>query len=251
MRDIRALVTSRPWVVLPIESNVRELHARILLAAVASELGLGVVIGRAAELPRYLPTLPQAVLLYMSAVFPDVFSLARRNRHTPTVIDEEGLIYRNEADYLRRRIALSSLEQCERFFAWGAVHRRVVASVAPHLADRILPVGNPRIDLLRPSLREIHRPEAEALTRDHGRFILVNTNLGTFNHQLGPEARVREWAARGWSDSEEGAELLRRTVDYQHRMFDEFARLIEALADGLPKDVAVVVRPHPSERLAS
>jgi len=41
----------------------------------------------------------------------------------------------------------------------------------------IIVTGNPRIDLLRPELREFYRPEAEALRERYGNFILINTNF--------------------------------------------------------------------------
>lgn len=246
--DVQALMSTRRWIILPIESNVRELHARTLLAAAAAERGFGTIIVRAAELAWLLPALPPSVLLYMSAVFPDVFDQAREHRHVPTALDEEGLVRRGGDDYTRRRLPSGSLDRCARFFAWGEDHRRVVVSVAPQLSSRIVPVGNPRVDLLRAPLRSIYQHEVAALQANYGRFVLFNSNFGTFNHQLGAEARIQEWRARRWSESEHTEKLLWRTIDFQRAMFEEFVSLIQALTDALPEDVRVIVRPHPAER---
>lgn len=248
-RDLSSLTTKRRWVILPVESNVRELHARTLLAAVAAERGFGVVIGRTAELPRFLPALPAAALMYMSAVTPAVFQGAREQGHVPTALDEEGLIRRSRDDYLRRRVPTGALESCARFFAWGEEHRDLLLSTARHLADRIVSVGNPRIDLLRPRLRDIYRGEADSLRRRYGRFVLLNSNLGTFNHQLGTEARLREWRERRWSDSEQTERSVHQMIDFQRAMFQEFIALVDALDRDLPNDVGIIVRPHPAERL--
>lgn len=248
MQDVSALSTRRRWLVLPIESNVRELQARTLLAAVAAERGFGVLMGRQSELPRYLPALPPAVVLQMNAISTHVFDIAQRDNHVVTALDEEGLVYRNQEDYLRRRISVSALERCVRFFAWGDVHRAAVASKAPQLAERILSIGNPRIDLLRPGIREIFRQEAEALSERYGRFVLLNSNFGTYNHSLGSDYVARMWAASGWTNNRESAELLRHTIEFQRRLFDEFVELVQALASALPPEVGIVLRPHPSER---
>lgn len=249
MTDRRSLLTERPWLILPVESNLRELDARVLLGAVAAERGFGAVIGRASDERHYLPRLPAAVVVQMSLVFPHMFELARTSGHASTALDEEGLIYRDQRDYLHRRVSVRSLEQCSRFFAWGDVHRKVVASRAPHVAERIVAVGNPRMDLLRSSVRGIYNGQAERLRNTHGRFILVNTNLGTYNNQLGPQARAREWAFRGWDADDGGAELLQDTIAFQKRLLAEFVELIRSLSAALPSEVSIVLRPHPSERL--
>lgn len=248
MQDLRTLATARPWLVLPIESNVRELHARTLLAAVAAERGFGVLVCRVAELARVLPAVPRAVLLYMSAITPSVFDMARKHQHIPTALDEEGLVQRSREDYLERRMPRASLERCERFFAWGEEQRTTILSRHGDFEDRVIAVGNPRIDVLRPGLREIYRPQASALNDGYGRFILLSSNFGTFNHQLGVNTRIQEWRAKGWADSGETEKRLLRTINFQRRMFEEFVDLAEALDRVLPPDVRIVVRPHPAER---
>lgn len=248
VQRVRELTTTRRWLVLPIESNVRELDARVLLAAVAAERGFGVVIGRQAELPRYLPSLPPSVVLQMNAISTDVFDLARKLGHVVAALDEEGLVYRDQGDYLRRRISVAALERCERFFAWGNNHKEAVASKVPHLSDRIVAVGSSRLDLLRPQLRELYRDQADDLWRRFGRFVLVDSNFGTYNHRLGADHVRRLWKASGWAATERSAVLLERTLEFQRSLLIEFAELIKMLAAALPQGVRVVLRPHPAER---
>lgn len=248
MHSGHALSAPRRWLVLPIESNVRELEARTLLAAVAAERGFGAIIGRQSELPRYLPALPPSVVLQMNAFSTGVFDLARRHSHVITALDEEGLVVRDRHDYLRRRISVAALEQCDRFFAWGNAHRSAIASKAPHLGDRIVATGSPRIDLLRPEFRAVYQADANALVGRLGRFVLFDSNFGTYNHRLGPDHVAKMWTAAGWAKNPNSKNVLSRTIRFQEGLFDEFASAIEALAVKLPPDVGIVLRPHPAER---
>jgi surface carbohydrate biosynthesis protein len=248
VKDLAALVTKRPWVVLPIETKVRELYARVLLAAVCAEQGAGVVIGRLADFGLYAPALPPAVVLQTNALTTELSDSATVHGHMMTALDEEGLVYRDQKDYLARRVSVESVERCERFFAWGEVHRHAVLSKVPNSEGRVIAAGNPRLDTLRPELRAIYRSEAEELEKQYGEFVLINTNLATYNHWLGTDHRIREWASAGWSSTEEGAMMLQRLLTFQRSMLEEFTALIEALAEALPNRVAIVLRPHPSER---
>lgn len=235
------------YLLLPVETNIREFESRVLLAAVAAERGLGALIGRAAELPQYLRLLPPSTMLYMNVIFPEVMRDARAMGHVPVALDEEGLVYRDTSDYLLRRVRPEALEACDRFFAWGQTHRRAVLSKVPHLADRVVATGNPRMDLLRQELQGLYLEQAAVLTKRFGRFVLVNTNFSMANHLLGPDTRVREWKRRGWADTDWRRDFLDRQVQHQEALFEAFVSMIEMLSRQLPDHTSIVLRPHPSE----
>lgn len=243
-----ALSLPRPWLVLPVETNVRELHARILLAAVAAEAGFSVGICRLADLGIYLPLLPRSIVLQTNVVSDEISRFARDLGHTLIALDEEGLVQRDWDDYSRRRISIDALQRVEKFFAWGDEQRAAIIAKAPALQERIVSVGNPRMDLLRPELRRVYEYEAKALSKEFGRFVLINTNFSSFNHHLGVDHRIKEWEAGGWRSSTKGVEILSRTLEFQGRLLEEFCDFIQHLAERLPSDVRIVLRPHPSER---
>ncbi len=112
--------------------------------------------------------------------------------------------------------------------------------------------GNPRGDMLRPEMRGFYAKEVKELQSSYGDFILINTNFNHVNafypHQnlFMPAKRRGETprfgkAARGMS--REFAEGLRA---HKQALFDEFKKLIPALAGGFP-NWTIVVRPHPTE----
>lgn len=237
----------RRWITLPLESNVRELDAKVLLAAVAAERGLGAVLLRVADFGRVVPRLGPSSVLLKDVVGTGLIDLARQCGHVPVALDEEGLVQRDPQDYLHRRVCVPAVESCARFLCWGRAHRSVVLSKVPSVHDRAVAVGNPRMDLLRPHLREVYRPQADLLRQRYGSFIMVNSNFGTANHRLGPDYVRRHWAAGGWSSGPGREGMLDRIVAFQARLLEEFAALIEQLAASLGDDCRVVLRPHPSE----
>jgi surface carbohydrate biosynthesis protein len=241
------LAQPRPWLVIPIENNVRELDAKTLLAAAAAERGLGVVLTRISQVTGLLERLPAAVVLQKDVVGTTVSRPARRHGHVPVATDEEGLVQRDTDDYLRRRVSLPAIESCERFYAWGETHRTRLLQKVPHLAGRVLASGNPRADLLRPGLRELYRPQAEQIHRRFGAFVLVNSNFGAANHRLGRDYVRGHWATSGWSSGTSREGLLERIIAFQERLLDAFVLAVERLSLQLPDGVSIVVRPHPSE----
>jgi hypothetical protein len=112
--------------------------------------------------------------------------------------------------------------------------------------------GNPRNDMLRPEMRPFYEEEVQALQRQYGDFILVNTN---FNHvnAFGPDMNLFQpakkpgelakfgRAARGMS-----REYAQGLWDHKHAVFKSFQQFLPKLDQAFP-DLNIVIRPHPTE----
>jgi len=155
--------------------------------------------------------------------------------------------------YFSRRLHPTAIRYVTHLFAWGDENAELWLQY-PHLPQGI-PIhitGNPRSDMLRPELHAYYEEEVDAIRREYGSFILVNTN---FNHvnAFGPDmnlfrpvkstGRTPKFgrAARGMS--REYAEGLR---DHKIAVFQDFQQLIPELEKNFP-DHTIVVRPHPTE----
>jgi surface carbohydrate biosynthesis protein len=237
----------RRWLVLPIESNVRELDSKTLLAAVAAERGHGAILLRLADFGRVVPRLPPAVVLQKDIIGSQLINSAKAAGHVVVALDEEGLVQRDPDDYLHRRVSVPALAGCARFLAWGDMHRETLLRKAPEYAHRIIPTGNPRFDLLRPELRGLYQDAAERLIKRYGQFVMINSNFGTANHRLGEGYIRQHWASGGWSEGVGREQLLKRILTFQSALLTDFALTVEALAEELRGECAVIVRPHPSE----
>jgi len=244
--------SSRPWLLIPIEVKVREFHGKMLLAAVAAEAGYHVIIGEQIELRSKLRFLPRGIILEKGATNHQLAEILQSKRAGNRVVAwcEEGLVYRNRDAYLRDRVNLEAMDLIDRFFAWGSVQVADVLSKATGAAQKLVPTGNPRFDLLRPELRGLFQKQTNRLREDYGSYILVATNFSRVNHFRGPEYVSTLLQARGAQASPEISEFTHGWTEFLDSVYRAFLDMIPQLARAFP-DLTIIVRPHPSENRES
>lgn len=234
---------------VPVESQVRELDAKILLACAAAERGLPVLLGSRALLHLAVADLPRGVYLAksMRTLSDRMFDILRRLGHEIIAFEEEGVVRLPDAEYYRRRLSARALGMVSHLLCWGPDDARLFRAFPGYPGTPIHVTGNPRVDLLRPELRRFWADEADALRRRHGDFVLVNTNFGQLNHffpKLGEMSAVL--ADRTLEEARRSADYDTRRAAYRKQVFDGFRSLLPQLARAFPEH-RLVVRPHPSE----
>ena len=187
--------------IIPIENQVRELDAKLLLACVAVERGFPVVLGSRAFIHYAIASLPRGVYLAksMRRLSNRMFGILGDLGHVIVASDEEGLVRGPDDFYHSRRLSETTLERIAMLFAWGENDAKALRSFPGVAGIPIHVTGNPRIDLLRKELRHFFDPQVETLRSRFGPYVLVNTNFGLVNHfvsKLGdgvslPEGRPR------------------------------------------------------------
>jgi len=182
-----------------------------------------------------------------------MLQIMRKIGHEVVAWDEEALVHLPPETFFSRRISPAGIKHVSHLFAWGQDNAdlwRQYPSLSPKTP--IHTTGNPRGDMLRPEISGFYAKEVKELRSSYGDFILINTNFNHVNafypHQnlfmpdkgFGEAPRFGK-AARGMS--REFAEGLRA---HKQALFNEFKRLIPALAGAFP-NWTLVVRPHPTE----
>jgi surface carbohydrate biosynthesis protein len=240
--------SEKPFLLIPIETKVREFDAKVLQACAAAEIGFRVLLGEQNSFIRRLAALPPGFYLDKDVSGPKVKAFARLRRlgYRPVAWCEEGLVYRNRDSYLRERVAPGAFDMTSAFFAWGEVQGRDVAARVGDGAAKIHLTGNPRFDLLRPEFRALHEPAASALRARHGPFLLINTNFARYNHFFGREKSIDILRTRGAIRTAQEEVFHRGWVDFIAQVFDAFVDLAPRLAAAFP-NLKIVLRPHPSE----
>lgn len=238
---------------VPVESQVRELDAKLLLSCVAAERGFPVVIGSRAYLHYRVPFLSRGVYLAksMRSLSDRMFRLLHGLGHEIVAWDEEGLVRFPSEDYYRRRISEAAFRRVALLFAWGADDARMFAHFPGYHGAPIHVTGNPRIDLMRQELRPCFAAAVQQLRDRFGSFILVNTNFGFVNNfvpglnlvQAGPHG-TRKLGPNAMGMTSEFAEGM---AAHKQTLFEGFQEMVSALSRAFP-DRAIVVRPHPAER---
>lgn len=247
-------MTEKVPLIVPVENQVRELDPKLLLALVAAHRGFPTIIGNLREIDLRIASFPTSVYLCKSMTERNrhVFDILIRLGHQIVTWDEEALVHLPDEIYYSRRLSPDVLSQMSHLFAWGEENAELWRRYPDMPAELPIHVtGNPRSDLLRPELRPFYEGEAAEIRREHGNFILVNTN---FNHVNAFYARQNLFVERipgmaprfgkaGVGMTVEFAEALR---DQKQTLFEAFQAMIPALDRAFP-GYTIIVRPHPTE----
>lgn len=243
---------ARPLLILPIENQVRELDAKLLLALLAAERGYDSIIGLKSEIDLSLGRFRPGY--YFAKALTDrnakVFRMLRRLGHTIIATDEEALVHYPPPIYYKRRVGLDALGLVDTVIAWGEANRRLLEG-CPGFEnhDKIVVLGNPRVDLIRPEISAYFDPQTEQLRREHGDFILVNTNFGSINCYNQEFNLFREKDGElvpGRGSIGMPRDFAEGLFRYRTHLFQAFQEIIPQLAADLP-DTRIVLRPHPAE----
>jgi len=247
--------TKIPVLLMPVENQVRELDAKLLLACIAAQRGLTSIMGQKRELESRIASFPRSVYVAKSMVLghSSFLRLAVELGHTNVAWDEEALVHLPAETYFSRRLTPEALKHVSHLFAWGEDNAKLWRTY-PELPAG-LPVhitGNPRNDLLRPEIRPYYEKDVNEIRSTYGNYILINTNFNHVNAYLpgrnlflptekpGEEPKFGR-AARGMT--RDYAEGLRR---FKQATFEGFQKLIPVLEKAFPSHT-IIVRPHPTE----
>jgi surface carbohydrate biosynthesis protein len=249
------MTSKKPVLLIPVENQVRELDAKLLLACIAVNRGLSAIIGPKREVESRIASFPRSIYLAKSVLHGHrkFFQIARKFGHEIVAWDEDALVHLPAETYYSRRLSPASLRCVSHLFAWGEDNAELWRQYPDLPAG--LPIhitGNPRNDLLRREIQPFYKDAVKKIQEKYGDFILINTN---FNHvnafspvrrlflpldEPGDEPKFGR-AARGMT--REYAEGLR---DHKQAIFEHFQKMIPALEDAFP-DYTIVVRPHQVE----
>lgn len=238
-------MTNKMRLYVAVETKVREFDAKLLLSCVAAEAGYDVWLGDQKIFQRQLEEFPEGIFLDKSAAPKKLDRYAHYKKLGFTIVahDEEGLSpWRPDEYQRRRRFSDTMLEPLRYFFTWGQWQTDFVVEKAPLSRTKVLPVGHPRIDLTRKELRAFYNDDVKRLRDRYGRFVLINTNFPLFNHFSYGERMV---AIKSEKDDDQ-REYYSALRDHQEILFAKFAEMIALIREQFP-EVAVVLRPHPSE----
>ena len=223
---------------IPVENAVRELDAKLLLAAVAAERGFPVVIGSRQFLHSEVPNIPRGVYLAksMRKLSRVMFRILRELGHDIIGFDEEALVHPPAEHYYARRLDRFAVRRVSHVLCWGEANAELFRGYRAMKRKPLHITGNSRTDLLRPELREYLASDAKRLRARYGDFVLIASSFAAvrpFADSNNDDARGDFWTARA-----------------QHRadLLEHFERMLPILADALP-GAKIVVRPHPSESL--
>lgn len=241
--------TSPTTLLIPVEIQVREMDAKILLAAAAAERGFSVIMGSRAFIHFQAASVPPGIYVAksMRTLSIRMFEILRELGHEIFAYDEEALVRAPDYEYYRWRLCPETVGQVAHLMAWGEDDAGVLRAYEGYRGAPIAITGNPRIDLMRPELREYYRPEVDTIRARYGDFVLVNTNFNKVNHFFAGLSELKSAAEVG---ADAGANPFEAGKGrHKLALFQQFLEMLPTLCAALP-DQTILVRPHPAENHA-
>lgn len=236
----------KPLLVIPVETRVRELDAKLLLTLVALKYDFDVIVGAMGKLHYLIDLIDRGIYLDKSIARAkkEWFENCTKRGFKIAALDEEGLVYFDADTYRQLRVYPKSMEMVDCFLAWGDDQVEVMTPSIGTLSTNVKKTGNARFDLLRPELRPFYQNEVEELQQEYGKNILINTNFSFFNS---PE-RSLEDAFALCPIHEENPDFFSDWQAVQGRVMKSFLEMLPEIRSRFP-DHTIIIRPHPTENM--
>jgi surface carbohydrate biosynthesis protein len=229
---------------IPVETLNREFDGKLLLALLAAERGWRAIVGSRTLINERLPLYPRSIYMAkaMRSTARKLFAELDGLGHRIVAFDEESLVRISDEMFLKR-LESRTLAYVRLLFAWGEDNAAIWRRSPAYAGTPITCTGNPRVDLLRPDLRDYYAPEIANIRSRFGDFALLNSNFSLVNHYIPTRTRfkVAEWVAE-----QDRARLRTGILGHKGALFDSFIQAIPEIARAIAPN-NLVVRPHPSE----
>lgn len=239
----------RKWIIIPIETIVREFDSKLLLSCFAVERGYGVIIGyRKLIQKKVLSLLPKnGIYLDKSAgVRHGVpFVKPKEYGHKLVSIDAEGLVYNNDEEYFRKRLSVNAIKESDLIFTWGRAQRDFISSKIPEESNKIVNTGEPRVDLWRREFRGIYLKEAHKIQKKYGPYVLIASNF-VANHAKGNSFPLKQAIHFGMVKTDFEIANFNERHNHKLRILKDFLNVLPRLSQDFP-NLNFIIRPHPSE----
>ena len=237
---------------MPMEIASRELDSRLLITLFANKAGLEVIIGQKWLLQKNARWMPKGFWIFKTLTPGDAKAMHRIKKlgHRIGAIDEEmpGL---GEGCKRLRWVDKRSVEASEAIFCLGDQHVSSMIDTYPNHQEKLHITGNPRWDFLRPELRQLYADDAAKIRSEHGRIILINTNIGLVNSAKNTAAGLIRALSRDGRINlkiEEDRKFVNDLQSFEEANFSAAPHLARRLAIEFPEHT-IVLRPHPTEKI--
>lgn len=239
-------VSARRWLLLPMEIKVREFESRVLLACIAAERGYGVFLGRNGFNTdgKY----PQGVY-FDKCISPNkkdnLENQVKGLGNKLATLDVEGLVYQSEEKWLRIRISQETVDLSSLICTWGREQHDMI-NRAFDIPEKLAITGAPTADLWQSKMNFLYQERVDDLKARFGDFILIPSNFSMVINANGADFFLKHFIQNGFVKTEEEIKVLKESLVFHQKVFDQFLKMIPAIAEDNP-DHTVILRPHPGD----
>lgn len=170
----------KKWINIRIETKSREFIYKMKLADVLMHKGYGVVIQQ--DFGGDVEDLPRGVY-FINSIYKDSeekLKEIKQRGNRIVLMDEEGLVIRNEKEYIRR-LPDQCLRYVDSICCFGEYQADLIRRMSELEKLNIYATGNPRINILSSSKKIANQDIVDRIKREYGNFLLVVSNFSTVN----------------------------------------------------------------------
>ena len=236
---------------IPIETKVRELDGKLLLALNLLDKGFDIYLGARNGIFRELNYLENAIYLAKSISIENEhrYQKLKNNKNDIFVQNVEGgILYKDVSGHFRNSYPKELMHFVDGVFLYGdELEKKFIEYNSNFPRKNILVSGEPRFDLLKGNLKKYYEPSVIKLKEKYNNYILVNTSFSIANPFVG-EKQLFDHMEKSDGYSKEVVDNLRYKNLYFKDVMNDFIDALGFLSKKYPK-INFIIRPHPSESL--
>lgn len=237
-----AKIIHKPIVFLPIECTIRELDYKLNLARIICNNKLDVIIGNPPFIRDELKYKNYKGLFLEKGANPDPEYYLKLKQKDVLLycLSDEGAAY--PAYSVNYQPAVNALKLMERIFLWGNLQMQDLKARNPdiELNNKYLVTGYPGMEFSLPIYKKYHQILSPKISPK--KYILVNTNFGSFNG-----FNLDEVTKACSAMSPETKKMIEESYNKEEALFKVFYEALKAIINNFSEE-HFVIRPHPCEK---
>jgi len=252
------VIKKKKIILFPIESIVRELDYKLMLASMYANKGNIIFIGQHDYIYEMSKYITKGMYLGKNlfsiredGTWQDRHSILKSKGFSIIHLDEEGAVYWGDEKTWRRRLNkrmdVGKIKFDDYICTWGIFQKRHYEHVTAANSNNIFNTGHPRFDmLLNKKYAALYKKEVHEITLKYGDFVLIPTAFAWFNNPQG----YKDSFSKRWNFSYDGSiEAYKEQIEnwsYSGKMFCEYINMALSLSAKFP-NINFIIRPHPAE----
>ena len=225
-------------VLIPVETSSRETLYKIYLSNLLVSKGFECYLGTKSNISFLIERFEGFIYFdkgFHRGVSESLYKRINKNNGVIVSLDEEGAIDFKDGSVLGVRYDSELFKAANTIFFWGKMQYENSKILDPKHSNCIIS-GHPRFQLLKKEYQFLYDRERKVISNKHGKFILINTNMGFGNNLRGDQFVKSNYGDR--------FNNLDGIIDNDKKKMRNIVGLCQKLSR---YNVKIILRPHPEE----
>jgi surface carbohydrate biosynthesis protein len=239
-------------VLIPYEVESRDYKSRLLLSFFLAQAGFRVIFGRKAEVEYFTRCFSNSIYIGLQSTntYLNFYKKVKLNNNKLILFDEEGLVTLSKKTYLKTKFSKKIATICDIFFCWGRESYKFLSLNRKDFKKKLVISGNLRFDILKKRFNFLNKKNSDLIKKKFRSYILVTCSFGNVNHYNTKYGKISFLQKNHYLNDSQSVKNYKYYLKYNKKKFLQNRILVKYLAEKF-KDLNIIIRPHPSEKLGS